>query len=435
LRLNEPDLKLSTRDRKVISWSWSSEKLSHPWEVFAGAFKISSQVCAQLQEQAPAKFLASAVEGALSSSISGTFATVPRIQKVPMANSDSASLRGGSFASLSHIVLVRKSATGPGFEKIRDEFQWLEGLPDELRHHFPRVLESSTDERRAQFDMEYYPFENLRSGLMTGMVSASDATCLLKSVLKFVFESLYPSKMESAPDDWFYQKHILRLFERASVMKSHSDRIRQVVESDLLIVNGRECKNPLTIAREISGNLPLMCHLNPKFLYRTHGDLHFQNMLLKDTVAYDDFILADPRGDTLGNDVFYDMGKLMHSVNGKYDFLHTDQFELQIDPNSPVASRAVEASLIFEDSLAMERYEILRKELPELLRPHFEVGEFLDSDWHFKALVSEAFHFSSLMPFHVGKNGSENRGISMFLTGALLFSDLEEKLSDRSVFQ
>jgi len=433
LRLNEPDLKLSTRERKVIDWSWSSEKLPHPWEVFAGAFKISAQACAQLQEPAPAKFLESAVEGALSFSRSGTFATVARNQKVPMADSDSASLRGGSFASLSHVTLVRKSATGPGFEKVRDEFQWLESLPDELRHHFPRVLESSTEERRAHFDMEYYPFENLRSGLMTGMVSAFEATCLLKSVLKFTFESLYPSKKESAPDDWFYQKHILRLFERASEMKSHSDRIRQLVESDILIVNGRECKNPLTIAGEISGSVPLMSHLNPKFLYRTHGDLHFQNMLLKDTIAFNDFILADPRGDARGNDVFYDMGKLMHSVNGKYDFLHTDQYKLQIDLNSPGTSRAVEASLTFEDSLAMERYETLRKDLPELLRPHFEVGEFLDPDWHFKALVSEAFHFSSLMPFHVGKNGSEDRGISMFLTGALLFSDLEEKLSDRSV--
>jgi len=435
LRLNEPDFKLSVRKRKVVDWSWSSEKLTHPWEVFAGAFKISAQVCTLIKKPALTKFLGSALEAAISSSQSGIFETVGRSQKTPTAepNSDSASLRGGSFARLSHFTLVRKSATGQGFEKVRDEFQWLEGLPEELGRHFPRVLESSTEEGRAHFDMEYYPFENLRSGLMTGTVSTSEANCLLKSVLEFTFGSLYPSKKESAPDDWFYHKHILRLFERTNEMKSHSDRVRQVVESDILVINGRKCKNPLTIAEEISSNTPLMNHLNPKSLYRTHGDLHFQNMLMKDTVDFQDFILADPRGDARGSDVFYDMGKLMHSVNGKYDFLHTDQYKLQINLNNPGTSRAVEASLTFEDSLAMDRYETLRKEIPELLRPHFEMGEFLDPDWHFKALVSEAFHFSSLMPFHVGKNGSESRGISMFLTGALLFSDLAKKLSERSV--
>ena len=60
----------------------------------------------------------------------------------------------------------------------------------------------------------------------------------------------------------------------------------------------------------------------PKSLYQIHGDLHFQNILVGDSSK--NFILADPRGDKEGSDIFYDMGKLWHSFNGKYDLIHTD---------------------------------------------------------------------------------------------------------------
>jgi len=56
-----------------------------------------------------------------------------------------------------------------------------------------------------------------------------------------------------------------------------------------------------------------------------HGDLHFENILIDPKAQK--FKLVDPRGYRYC-DVYYDFGKLSHSLNGKYDFLHEDKFEL-----------------------------------------------------------------------------------------------------------
>jgi hypothetical protein len=63
-------------------------------------------------------------------------------------------------------------------------------------------------------------------------------------------------------------------------------------------------------------------------LKRIHGDLHFQNILIGKEPS--DFLLADPRGDLEGLDIYYDLGKLWHSFNGKYDLIHTDISHTQV---------------------------------------------------------------------------------------------------------
>lgn len=61
----------------------------------------------------------------------------------------------------------------------------------------------------------------------------------------------------------------------------------------------------------------------PQELVMIHGDFHFQNILISDD--YSDFVIADPRGELAGSDIFYDFGKLWHSFDGKYDLIHTKQ--------------------------------------------------------------------------------------------------------------
>ena len=67
----------------------------------------------------------------------------------------------------------------------------------------------------------------------------------------------------------------------------------------------------------------------PKALRMIHGDLHFQNILI-DFGNKRKFVLADPRGELGGSDIYYDLGKLWHSCNALYDFIHTDMFDISV---------------------------------------------------------------------------------------------------------
>lgn len=54
-----------------------------------------------------------------------------------------------------------------------------------------------------------------------------------------------------------------------------------------------------------------------------HGDLHFANMFY--CFTYKDLKLVDPRGEFHGH-WFYDLAKLNHSVNGKYDWIDSELY-------------------------------------------------------------------------------------------------------------
>jgi hypothetical protein len=64
-----------------------------------------------------------------------------------------------------------------------------------------------------------------------------------------------------------------------------------------------------------------------------HGDLCFSNIFYYKTNQY--LKLIDPRGADNENDLYtdpyYDLAKLSHSIQGAYDFINLDKFDITID--------------------------------------------------------------------------------------------------------
>ncbi|GAI61497.1 unnamed protein product, partial [marine sediment metagenome] len=107
-----------------------------------------------------------------------------------------------------------------------------------------------------------------------------------------------------------------------------SEIMNRILSYSKIKLNGEIYKNPSNIISTIKKKNDLF---EPEYLYRCHGDLHFANIL----VSHDyDFMLVDPRGDLEPWDIAYDIGKLIHSCHGLYDFLHTDQFDLKMQKST-----------------------------------------------------------------------------------------------------
>ena len=153
--------------------------------------------------------------------------------------------------------------------------------------------------------------------------------------------------------------------------------------------------------------------ISPTSASRTHGDLHFDNILINR--EKDDFILVDPRGN-FDYDITYDLGKIWHSCHGLYDFIHSGKFTIERD--------GLKLDYRFEESDSLKEYNIVLQSLPSLLIDYDEIKN--DDSWLIKTLFSEASHFASVAPFHIKMDGNENLAILCYIRGVELMNDFYE---------
>lgn len=416
-RVSSSGTRVWVSEEVVSRVSTSSSPEEFPWFIFDGLIRISKDSVSSFRDVVSphglsvieAMFRARTLSGLRAVSRDGEVGQSADYAETPRT------LVGGSFANLRKLERVRKAASGPGAAKLRREIEWLLNLPSELRPFFPEVLEYEFGSDSAWFDMPLYRAPNLRTRLLLGDESTDQALQLIEKVLDFVFDNLYSLRLGTPPNDWFRHKHLNRLLTRTEDIRFVSDEISAIVDAEIIELNGVKYLNPREVANRAIENHELGSLLQPRALHLIHGDLHFQNILTGNFKNGRGFLLADPRGELEGSDPYYDLGKLFHSVNGLYDFLHTDQFSASLSRNGTFS-----VELAFKGSAALRAYGQILNQLPGMIQPR--IGALGDDsrDWLFKSKVNEAFHFSSLMPFHLKGKGSELRAVSMYAVGAKL---------------
>ena len=253
--------------------------------------------------------------------------------------SHSKELTGGSYSKINYRLVVKKESDNDGREKLINEIKWLLDLPPELKPYFSEVLEYDTEGPNVFYNVPYYGSRNLREHIFDGHLD-SDAACgFMENFLDWMFENMYSRRIGSAPSDWIMKKHIMRVLGRLPECSSKCAEFGKIIDAKKVVVNGKEYRNVREIYTMFSKMDGLLKILNPKDLVMIHGDLHFQNILLTNETDTGS-ILVDPRREHDGSDVYYDRGKLWHSFHAKYDFIHSDQFKLDLEwkDGKPVAN-------------------------------------------------------------------------------------------------
>lgn len=416
----DDDDRLIKADGDLVTGMVESKTATYPWTGYAGIAKFSKQYIKDLNEKLIIPLpLLDAIGMTLDNENLKTV-NYDDLGYGIIRRGHSNELIGGSYSKLNYRLVVRKEADAEGRDKLINEINWLLSIPKELKPYFSSVLEYDISSPLVYYNVPYYGSRNLREYIFAGNFNADDTIAFLKKLLEWMFKNVYSRKISDAPKDWVVQKHVNRVLDRLPECCEKSETLRKLINAKRLVINGVEYRNIKELYEIILKDEEFLNRVNPKELVMIHGDLHFQNILLSNETDTG-FILVDPRGEHLGSDVYYDLGKLLHSVHAKYDFIHSDQFKLKLDMGGDIPV----ANFEFTNSYMVKVYDEIYDKFLKLI-PTFEYFKN-DPDWELKGYFAEASHLCSVMTFHIEKSATPERVATLYLTGVILINEFFDR--------
>jgi thiamine kinase-like enzyme len=266
---------------------------------------------------------------------------------------------------------------------------------------------------------------------------------VLDKVLEFVFNVLYKESINKDVYSNFVQKtyfekfslrldqlHELILSQKAKENHFLYEIFQKLLESDTILINNERLLNPSIILQGLQQDATFVKLLQPPFLTIIHGDLHFDNILVNDRLAKNIKLkLIDPRGFQYKGyppgigDIAYDIGKLLHSANGYYDFIHSGYMIANINSIKNKQDRSSEMASLLKENWATVLHKgggsgdvlISHKQvvqqwswyvfdiLSQHIKTWIEENGYLQQDPYFwlRAKFNEAMHFCTMPKFHL----------------------------------
>lgn len=278
-------------------------------------------------------------------------------------------------------ILTKKSQEK---EKLINEIRWFLTLPNNLQWITPRIYSYSLEWEQPKVSMEYYSYPTLHHLYLYGNHNIDKWKKIFKKLF-YVHDEMkgYSLKInrediEKALNDIYINKTIERL-EKVKQDKNFS----RYFEKEFYINNIKiESLNKL---KRLIIELVEKLEINKREeLNIIHGDYFFANILYDPTA--DIIKLIDPRGDFGGYGIYgdpnYDLAKLAHSVDGKYDFIVEDLFELE------ELDKGFNYKIVYS-----EKYD----EIKELFYSYF------DKKVRLKIKFIQSLLFLSMIPLHKDK--------------------------------
>lgn len=297
-------------------------------------------------------------------------------------------------------ILKKKSENK---EKLVNEIRWYLRIPNKLQYLLPRVYDYSLDLTDPYVSMEYYGYHTLHESLVFGDLPLVKWQAIFQKLLfaindmgKFTVTG-ERIQFEAALRDIYLQK----TFDRLDMMRNEPD-FHSFFENTITI-NGKEY-------RSLNEYLKILPQLIEKLVVYTftgqfniiHGDLCFANILIEDT--YDFIRVIDPRGKFGTFDIYgdarYELAKLMHTLEGKYDFIIEDMFDIDVIGNTI-------------------EYHV-HKQIDNITNVFLDV--FRESIDNIQAVrLIEATLFLSMIPLH---SDYKQRQFAMLATGVMLLEQV-----------
>lgn len=278
--------------------------------------------------------------------------------------------------------------------KLIKEIEWYLKIPKELDYIAPRIFDYSLSYSSPYVEMEYYAYPTLHNAYIYSNYSLAKWSDIFDVLLR-VNKMFRKYKLEIENEKLNQTLHTLyvkKTIERLNQLKS--DPMFKSYFNDKIKINGKLYSSLneilLTLEKNVETYLFNITELNV-----IHGDYFFANILF-DT-KYNFIRVIDPRGDFGGHGIFgdyrYDLAKLSHSVNGKYDYIIEDRFKLEY----------TESEI---------KFKILAKNTVEDIKDVFESK--IDSKLLGEIKLIESLLFLSMVPLHAD---FKERQLVMLATG------------------
>lgn len=213
-------------------------------------------------------------------------------------------------------------------EKLKQEYDYYSLLPARMRRFFIEPFDFQTTEQGASYRMERLLIPDFALQWLHNSVRTADFEQFVRHIFYFLGERgvrrSTPEEARSAADLLYVDKVV--------------DRVRQLQQQDGF--KGISAQAELAfqgVQSLLERYLGMYRKLAPQRSYDQcsiiHGDLCFSNILYNGALAT--LKLIDPRGaiktSDLYADPFYDLAKLSHSIEGRYDYINAGQYSIELD--------------------------------------------------------------------------------------------------------
>ena len=268
-------------------------------------------------------------------------------------------------------------------DKLIGEILWYLKLPADIEYVRPRIFSYSTSYHEPYVSMEYYAYHTVHELFLYGDLGYPQWREIFERI-RFIYRdfqrySVCDSGIPKALEEVYLEKTKKRL----SALRQ--DTGFQAFFQMPMKINGVMYLPLDEICRRLSKEVP--CRLyDVEVFHIIHGDLCFANIMVDANFSF--IKVIDPRGKFGRYDIYgdqrYELAKLFHSVDGKYDFIIKDLFDLEAVPEQAVVDYR-----ILDRKRGFDLYEIFQNVFEE------EIGA--DKG---KIELIEALLFLSMIPLH-----------------------------------
>lgn len=219
-------------------------------------------------------------------------------------------------------------------DKFIGEIKWYLKLPADVEYVRPRIFNYSTSYVDPYVSMEYYAYHTVHELFLYGDLTLQQWIDIFNRI-RFVCDDFKRYTVQDANiRPALEEMYLTKTLQRFEKMKK-DERFIMFFESPI-VVNGERYLPLNEIIITLEKAIPEMLYDVDTFNI-IHGDLCFANIMVDSNFSF--IKVIDPRGKFGTYDIYgdfrYELAKLFHSVDGKYDFIIKDLFDL--DYNSETA--------------------------------------------------------------------------------------------------
>ena len=203
-------------------------------------------------------------------------------------------------------------------------------LPSDVEYVRPRIFDYSTDYDNPYVSMEYYAYHTVHELFLYGDITAQQWVDIFERI-RFVCDdfkryTVKDKNITQALEDMYLTKTVQR-FE-----KMKKDKRFMHFFDKSIVINGIKYYSLDKIVTILKDVIPSLLYDVDTFNI-IHGDLCFANIMVDSNFSF--IKVIDPRGKFGVYDIYgderYEFAKLFHSVDGKYDFIIKDLFDVSFD--------------------------------------------------------------------------------------------------------
>ncbi len=292
--------------------------------------------------------------------------------------------------------ILRKSSDDK--EKFIGEIQWYLKLPSDVEYARPRIFSYSLSYENPYVAMEYYDYHTVHELFLYGDLTSGQWRNIFKRI-KFICDDFgrYTVKddgIKISLEDMYLTKTLQRL----NKLKKN-DFFKPFFDSPIA-VNNVKYKSLKEVCEVLKKIIPSMLY-DVKDFSIIHGDLCFANIMIDSNLSF--IKMIDPRGKFGKYDIYgdrrYELAKLMHSLDGKYDFIIKDLFIIE--------NKGTQINYKIQER--KRDYDLLR-----LFEEEFNIGQEIS-----KIELIESLLFLSMIPLHTE---SKKHQMAMLATGLEILS-------------